>query len=201
ASSFNTPTLFTIANDLTKMQIETDVDEADIGRVQVGQKVSFEVDTYPGEKFYGTVNQIRLEPTVTSNVVTYTVIIDVPNPDEKLFPGMTANVNITTQSSLGVCTMSEALYFTPKQEELKQYTIEDHPSKGNKLWIKEGNVIKAISVTVGASDGVRSLILSGIKEGDEVVLGIEKKAMNEKKGVSLFKHPRSIKNNTQQKSK
>ena len=91
AASFSTPTLFTLANDLTKMQVEADVDEADIGQVKVGQRVTFTVDAYMDEIFTGTVNQIRMKPTTTSNVVTYTVIIEAPNPDQKLFPGMTAS--------------------------------------------------------------------------------------------------------------
>jgi HlyD family secretion protein len=85
AASFSTPTLFTLANDLTKMQVEADVDEADIGQVKVGQRVSFTVDAYMDDVFEGTVNQIRMKPTTTSNVVTYTVIIEAPNPDQKLF--------------------------------------------------------------------------------------------------------------------
>ncbi|MDL2283522.1 efflux RND transporter periplasmic adaptor subunit, partial [Odoribacter sp. OttesenSCG-928-G04] len=89
AASFNTPTLFTIAEDLTKMQVEADVDEADIGQVKLGQKVTFTVDAFNDMIFTGTVSQIRLQPTVTNNVVTYTVIIEAPNPEEKLYPGMT----------------------------------------------------------------------------------------------------------------
>ncbi|MBQ2499725.1 MAG: efflux RND transporter periplasmic adaptor subunit, partial [Bacteroidales bacterium] len=92
AASFSTPTLFTLANDLTRMQVEANVDEADIGQVKVDQRVTFTVDAYPEDVFNGKVNQIRMKPTTTSNVVTYTVIIDAPNPEQKLFPGMTASV-------------------------------------------------------------------------------------------------------------
>ncbi|MGL5920027.1 MAG: efflux RND transporter periplasmic adaptor subunit, partial [Bacteroidales bacterium] len=116
AASFNTPTLFTIANDLTKMQVEANVDEADIGRIKTGQKAAFTVDTYPGESFEGVVSQVRLEPVVSSNVVTYTVIVEAPNPDEKLFPGMTANITITTQSPHGIIVPAEALYFSPDEK-------------------------------------------------------------------------------------
>ncbi|GAB1360111.1 efflux RND transporter periplasmic adaptor subunit [Porphyromonadaceae bacterium] len=188
AASFNTPTLFTIANDLTKMQIEANVDEADIGRVRTGQKAVFEVDTYPGEEFSGTVEQIRLEPTVTSNVVTYTVVITVPNPDEKLYPGMTANVTITTQSPRGICVPAEALYFSPKPEELKGYVIEGVDLKGNKVWTRTETGLKAIPVTVGASDGIRSIVLTGIEENQQIVTGIERMVNNEK-GVSIFPGP------------
>ena len=96
AASFNTPTLFTIANDLTKMQVEAKVDEADIGEVKAGQPVTFTVDAFPDDVFTGTVKEVRINPTVTANVVTYTVIIDAPNPESKLFPGMTASVTLTT---------------------------------------------------------------------------------------------------------
>ena len=101
ASSFSTPTIFTIANNLAEMQVEADVDEADIGMVKNGQSVTFTVDAFPNDLFTGTVKQIRLEPTVTNNVVTYTVIIEAPNPDGKLYPGMTANVSIVVESQTG----------------------------------------------------------------------------------------------------
>ena len=94
AASFNTPTLFSIANDLTQMRVEANVDEADIGQVKLGQRVEFNVDAFPEIQFGGTVTQIRLQPVVTSNVVTYTVIIEAPNPEKKLMPCMTANANI-----------------------------------------------------------------------------------------------------------
>ncbi|MDL2319861.1 efflux RND transporter periplasmic adaptor subunit [Alistipes sp. OttesenSCG-928-B03] len=116
AASFNTPTLFTIANDLTKMQVEADVDEADIGKVKEGQRVTFYVDAFPDDIFTGTVNQLRLQPVVTSNVVTYTVIIEAPNPDEKLLPGMTANVTIVAEEEKGLVVPVEALYFTMTPE-------------------------------------------------------------------------------------
>jgi len=117
AASFNTPTLFTIANDLTKMQVQASVDEADIGKVAVDQRVTFTVDAYPGQSFNGRISQIRLLPTVVQNVVNYTVIIDVPNPDMKLLPGMTANITIVTDQVTGVLKVpSTALRFRPPQE-------------------------------------------------------------------------------------
>lgn len=189
AASFNTPTLFTIANDLTKMQIEANVDEADIGSIKKGQKVSFSVDTYPGEEFSGTVNQIRLEPVVTSNVVTYTVIISVPNPEEKLFPGMTANVSITTQSPEGICIPSEALYFTPDPKTLGDIRIEGSEIKGNKVWVRTPGGLKAIAVKPGASDGVRTIILNGLKENQEIIAGITHPQEVKKESFSIAPKP------------
>ena len=121
AASFSTPTLFAIANDLTKMQVQASIDEADIGKIQVGQDVTFTVDAYPELSFTGTVRQIRLQPVVLQNVVNYTVIIDVPNPDLKLMPGMTANITVKIQETLGVLKIpASALKFWPAQEALDQ---------------------------------------------------------------------------------
>ena len=119
AASFSTPTLFTLANDLTRMQVEANVDEADVGQVKIDQKVTFTVDAYPDDVFEGTVNQIRMKPTTTSNVVTYTVIIDAPNPEQKLFPGMTASVTIITESATGLAVPAEAFNFTPSEQVMK----------------------------------------------------------------------------------
>ncbi|OFY44282.1 MAG: hypothetical protein A2X18_01345 [Bacteroidetes bacterium GWF2_40_14] len=188
AASFNTPTLFTIANDLTKMQVEAKVDEADIGRIKIGQYADFIVDTYPGEKFGGTVSQIRLEPAVVQNVVTYTVIISAPNPDEKLFPGMTANISIITQSPKGICVPAEALYFTPDPANIGNYIVENENIKGNKVWIKTEKGFKAVPVTAGATDGITSIILSGVKSGDELVVGIEK-TVTKKSSASILPTP------------
>ncbi|MBO6522883.1 MAG: efflux RND transporter periplasmic adaptor subunit [Balneolaceae bacterium] len=122
AASLSTPTLFNIAKDLKEMQVEADVDEADIGQVEEGQRVSFTVDSYPGEEFNGTVTQVRLNPTTTSNVVTYTVVVDADNDDMKLKPGMTATITIYTQELVNVLTIqSKATTFTPNLEILEQY--------------------------------------------------------------------------------
>lgn len=132
AASYSTPTLFTIANDLTQMKVEADVDEADIGQVVEGQKVTFSVDAYIDDIFYGEVQQIRLQPTTTNNVVTYTVIITAHNPDLKLLPGMTASVTIITEEETGLAVPSEALSFTPSEEVMKQQVAElpDQPIPG-----------------------------------------------------------------------
>lgn len=176
AASFNTPTLFTIANDLTKMQVEANVDEADIGQVKVGQSVAFSVDAYPGEMFNGEVSQVRLNPKVTTNVVTYTVIISAPNPDEKLFPGMTASVNITTSSPEGVYVSAEAIYCTPDIAAFgDRYKAPAVASMKQILWVETSTGIEQREVTTGVSDGVNILILNGISEGEKVILSAKER--------------------------
>ena len=125
ASSFNTPTLFTIANDLTKMQVQASIDEADIGKIKVGQDVAFTVDAYTDQQFAGTVRQIRLQPVTLQNVVNYTVIVDVPNPDMKLMPGMTANITVKIQEALNVLKVpASATRFTPPQDYIEKIMQE-----------------------------------------------------------------------------
>jgi HlyD family secretion protein len=122
AASFNTPTLFTIAQDLTQMEVESNVAEADIGLVKSGQRVEFMVDAYPYDKFAGTVSEVRLQPVVTNNVVTYTVIINAPNPDKKLMPGMTANTTIFVQEKADALVIpGKALRFTPDQKIMAEF--------------------------------------------------------------------------------
>lgn len=190
AASFNTPTLFTIANDLTKMQVEAKVDEADIGEVKAGQPVIFTVDAFPDDVFTGTVKEVRINPTVTSNVVTYTVIIDAPNPESKLFPGMTASVTITTKKESGVCIPMTALFASIDPEMMQQlekkgytfkslYKNQEELAQGLKdvtkktLWVKRGdNAYEQIRVTVGLNNGVNTLITEGLREGEEVVVNV-----------------------------
>lgn len=185
AASFSTPTLFTIANDLTKMQVEADVDEADIGVVKMGQKVTFTVDAYGDDVFEGTVNQIRLQPTVTNNVVTYTVIIEAPNPEEKLYPGMTANITIITNEETALSVPASALTFTPSDELIKQLKMTspentrkqsgkfERPEKMNKsgktVWIKDGDKIYPKPVQTSIGDGIYTIV-SGVNENDEIIL-------------------------------
>ena len=122
AASFNSPTLFNLVNDLTKMQVEASIDEADIGQIEVDQKVDFTVDAYPDETFSGVVRQVRLKPVIVSNVVTYTVIIDVPNPDMKLMPGMTATITVMIDSRNDILKVpSKALSFSPPADYLSYY--------------------------------------------------------------------------------
>ena len=195
AASFSTPTLFTLANDLTKMQVEADVDEADIGQVKVGQRVSFTVDAYMDDNFDGTVSQIRMKPTTTSNVVTYTVIIEAPNPDQKLFPGMTASVTIVTEEQTGLAVPAEAFNFTPDEQVLKALRkSHDKPSEGQRpqgempegerpqmqegsrpvmVWVKNGDDMMPRPVKVGMSDGAYKIVEQGLQLGDSVVLSAQ----------------------------
>lgn len=170
AASFNTPELFTIAQDLTNMQVIADIDEADIGEVKEGQRVSFTVDAYPNDTFEGRVTQVRQEATTESNVVTYQVVISAPNADLKLKPGLTANVTIYTQETTNVLTVpTKALKFTPNEKMLtEKQSIQDCQSK-DKVWIQEGDVFKAIPVTIGTSNGTLTEIKSGLKAGQKVI--------------------------------
>ena len=173
AASFNTPELFTIAKDLTNMQVVANVDEADIGNVKEGDRVTFTVDAYPDDTFEGTVKQVRLEATTTNNVVTYEVVISAPNADLKLKPGLTANVTIYTQERSGVLAVAnKALRFTPTKETVgKDMKIVDCKDK-NKVWTLNGNTLTAHPVTIGQSDGINIEITKGLKQGDKIVTEI-----------------------------
>jgi len=163
ASGFSTPTLFTIANDLTQMRVIANVDEADIGAVKEGQRVEFEVDAYPEDTFHGTVTQVRLQATTTSNVVTYQVVIDAPNPDQKLMPGLTANITIFTLDKSGVLAVPvRALRFTPEGEKYQENTVWKQLPDGK---------LESANVKTGVSDGVQTEIMEGIVVGDRVVTG------------------------------
>ncbi len=207
AASFSTPTLFTLANDLTKMQVEAAVDEADIGQVKIGQRVNFTVDAYTYETFEGLVNQIRMKSTTTSNVVKYTVIISAPNPDLKLFPGMTANVTIITQEETGLAVPAEAFNFTPDEQVLKAIRKADKP-EGQKpqggrpqidengerpadmemVWVKNGSDIMPRPVKTGMSDVAYKIVEQGLQAGDSVVLSAQYvvKEKQSKKGENPF---------------
>ncbi|MEW6107900.1 MAG: efflux RND transporter periplasmic adaptor subunit [Nitrospirota bacterium] len=165
AASFQTPTLFTIAQDLTKMQIDTNVDEADIGKIKVGQDVEFTVDAYPEISFKGNVSQVRNAPISIQNVVTYDVVIKVDNPELRLKPGMTANVAIIVSSVKDVLKVpNAALRFKPEDKK------KSSPLKGPAVWIIENVELKRIPLTTGISDGNFTEILSGeIREGHEVI--------------------------------
>tara|TARA_R110001583_G_scaffold77134_1_gene210288 strand:+ start:1631 stop:2857 length:1227 start_codon:yes stop_codon:yes gene_type:complete len=188
AASYSTPTLFTIAQDLKEMQVEADVDEADIGGVTEGQRVTFTVDAYLGETFEGTVTQVRLDYTETSNVITYTVVIKADNPDLKLKPGLTATISIYTLELKDVLsTEAKAINFKPTPSLLmaynEQHNIAVAPPKGGpepmeegatKVWILESDgAISPKEVTLGASDGVNVQILSGVDEGDKLVYSLK----------------------------
>lgn len=172
AASFSTPELFTIAQDLTDMRVIADVDEADIGNIKNGNRVSFTVDAFPDDTFSGIVTQVRQEATTTNNVVTYEVVISAPNSDLKLKPGLTANVTIYTAEINGVlCVPSKALKYTPTKETVGNKKIQDVQGK-NKVWTIEGDKIVAHSVSIGATDGSNTQILKGISSGTKVITGL-----------------------------
>ncbi|WP_080903941.1 efflux RND transporter periplasmic adaptor subunit [Parabacteroides sp. Marseille-P3160] len=169
AASFNTPTLFTIANNLKKMQVEADIDEADIGDVKLGQAATFTVDAFSDDIFSGTVYQIRLQPTVKNNVVTYTVIIEAPNPEEKLFPGMTASVSIVTHSETGLVIPVEALSTTFSPNIMKELNIQNTVSaKG--VWVKTSEGIIHKELKTGVNNGTHIIVEEGLKAGDSIIL-------------------------------
>ena len=171
AASFNTPELFTIAKDLTDMRVIADIDEADIGGVKEGQRVSFTVDAFPDDKFVGEVTQVRQQATTESNVVTSEVVISAPNKDLKLKPGLTANVTIYTMEKNGVLAApAKALRFMPNEALLqKDQQIEDVEA-AQKVWTLEGNTFKAHAVEIGTTNGMVTEIVSGIDEGTEVLV-------------------------------
>ena len=206
AASFNTPTLFTIVNDLTRMEVQTSVDEADIGKVKEGQRVEFTVDAYPDMNFDGSVSQVRLQPVTTNNVVTYVVIISAPNPDKKLMPGMTASTIIyVEEKENAIIIAGKAVRFTPdqswlakmaKERELKAgarpenaggmpppgtVTANDADAlKSKNIWIKDDNgLIRPVIVTTGIDNGSFIEILSGLKVGEEVVYAMNTGAKKE----------------------
>ena len=171
AASFNTPELFNIAQDLTDMRVIANIDEADIGGVKEGQRVTFTVDAFPDDKFEGTVTQVRQEATTTSNVVTYEVVIGAPNKDLKLKPGLTANVTIYTLEKNDVLAVpSKALRFMPNEALLKKGEQIEDVDAPQKVWTMEGNTFKAHKVETGITNGMLTEIVSGISEGTEVLV-------------------------------
>lgn len=177
AASMSTPTLFKIAQDLKQMQVVADIDEADIGDVRKGQRVSFTVDAYPDESFEGEVTQVRQEATTTNNVVTYEVVIKANNESLKLKPGLTANVTIYTLEKPNILVVAnKALRFTPDSaligsEDVVQRAAGVKEDETHKiLWVRQGKVFKAIPVQVGITNGTLTEIISGISVGQKVIL-------------------------------
>jgi HlyD family secretion protein len=195
-SSMSSPTLFSIANDLSRMQVQADVDEADIGQVKVGQKATFTVDAYPDETFNGEIAQVRINPVMVQNVVNYIVIINVPNPNLKLMPGLTANISINVLKHDSILKVpANALSFTPPADFIAKMTnisdsvkgrlmkkinaqasaeSSDGATKQHKnayIWIKKGEELIPKKVKTGLSDGNFTEVSGDIKEGDEVVTG------------------------------
>jgi HlyD family secretion protein len=196
AASFNTPTLFTIVNDLTQMEVQASVDEADIGLVKQNQRVEFTVSAYPDLKFEGNVSEVRVQPVTTNNVVTYVVILNAPNPEKKLMPGMTATATIYVEEKANTLVLlGKAMRFTPNAEWLKkmmakmrpeisagniaqasvpgQVNIGQAPEGSKTVWVKDTDgAIHPVPVVIGIDNGSNVEILSGLKEGDEVVISM-----------------------------
>jgi HlyD family secretion protein len=179
AASFQAPVLFTIARDLRQMEVNVAVDEADVGRVQTGQKMRFTVDAFPGERFMARVTQIRKAPQTNNNVVTYSVMATLDNPDLKLLPGMTASARILTEERKDVLILpNEALRFRPMQADgtpikLEVRGREDGPGIPGRIWVLKDGQPTAVSVRLGVSDGKKTEMLKGeIAEGAEIILGM-----------------------------
>jgi len=203
-ASMNTPELFTIANNLSEMQVEANVDEADIGMVEEGQSVEFTVDAFPNDKFEGEIAEVRLQPTESSNVITYTVIVSAPNPELKLKPGMTASITAYVEKVSDVLVLKgKALRFSPDRQVMMAYyqtlpeasrpqrgagskrSPENRSEEGNqkkeltenmkRVWVKNGSQIKAITIETGVNDGLNIQVISGLNEGDEVITAMGSK--------------------------
>lgn len=190
AAGFETPTLFTIAKDLTEMQVIADVDEADIGQVEEGQRVTFSVDAYPNDVFEGQVTQVRLEATVESNVVTYEVVISAPNPDLKLKPGLTATVSIYTLEKNNVLTIApKALRFVPDEAVAESIGISvkaihvENPALQKTVWLKDGQTLEQKEIQTGTSTTSLIEVVGGLTEGQEIMTGME--LMSSKKAVEV----------------
>jgi HlyD family secretion protein len=218
AASFSTPTMFTIAKNLTEMQVEANIDEADIGQVHEGQKVTFTVDAFPGEVFNGTVNQLRLNPTVTSNVVTYKVIIAANNDEGKLYPGMTASVSIAVNNEEGVTVPLEATYFELTADYVKMLAKEGYklpmeamkampsmkkgmmpgnapeekaaPKNGKtELMVVKDKEITLREVKTGMDDGANVIVKEGLELGEQVLLSVSKEKVGGREAKSMFQGP------------
>lgn len=217
AASMTTPTLFTIAKDITKMQVEANVDEADIGGVEVSQRVSFTVDAYPQEEFSGRVRQVRLSATTESNVVTYTVIIDADNPEQKLKPGLTATITIFTQELKDIDTVpASAIAFSPDTETLQKYyqqnqitakipEIKTGKNKEKYIWIKNNDgSLSQKQITIGINDGINIQVKSGLTGNEQIVTSLEEQtepvAKSESDGSSPFMPKRPNNNNKKSSS-
>lgn len=210
-ASFNSPVLFTIANDLHKMQVQANVDEADIGQVKDGQQVKFTVDAFPSDVFSATITQVRKQPIIVTNVVNYVVIAEVINPDLKLVPGLTANLNIYIEQRTGVLKVpSNSFTFTPPEEyiqgdalladsvqkkwikkihqngQLRKQEITKPLGEVGFLWVKRGNDIFPLEIIKGLSDGTFTEVGGAIKEDNEVVVGINQSSSAAKQNQSPF---------------
>lgn len=211
AASFNTPTIFTIAKDITKMQVEAKVDEADIGNVIKGQRSTFTVDAFIEDTFNGTVKEVRLQPAISSNVVTYTTILDAPNDDKKLKPGMTASIVIYTKEIKDALLIpAKAIKFSPDSSLAKQYQIlpikglrekgsggkgqgkqsaapepeETTKNTATYVWILEGQKLVQKEIKIGLNDNTHIQVLEGLTDHDIVATGAEAAVMNTPQAAS-----------------
>lgn len=198
-SNMNVANLYTIA-DLDNMQVIGNVDEADIGRVKVGQSVTFSVDAYPDELFHGQVTQVRLSPTTESNVVTYEVVVSASNPDHKLIPGLTANLTIYVMQQSDVLLLpASAFNFEPRMDDDSENSSLPKPvgdasslklKDGERcVWVVDGNSLIPTAVTTGESNGIRTVVTSGISEGAHVAIGYESTAMEASAGTNAQRSP------------
>ena len=172
--AYSVPDLFTIAKNMTEIQVEAKVDEADIGKVHVGQSVTFKVDAFPNDQFEGRVKQIRMEPQINNNVVTYVVIITADNPEEKLFPGMTANVKIIVEKGSGLVVPSYGTQLLVDsallaKEGYKVVPVSHKSKDANYIWLKEGKTLRQVEVVLGVKDKIHAIALKGVHEGDTVI--------------------------------
>lgn len=200
AASFSTPTLFVIAKDISKMQVQADVDEADIGNVKIGNRVNFTVDAYIDDVFKGTVYDVRLHPKTTSNVVTYTTIIYAPNDSLKLKPGMTANINVYTKEvKNALMVSSKSLNFSPDSSLRKQFILKplsqgnnsnaaNGPGKPGSVWLKKGKELVQVQVRYGLDDNTHAEVLSGLSVKDSVVSSLPVPVQAEA-GTSILPSP------------
>ncbi len=186
AANFQTPTLFQIAKDLRQMQVNISVAEADIGQLQIDQLINFTVDAFPSRKFVGTVKQIRLNPTIQENVVTYNVVAMVDNADGTLLPGMTANIGFVVMQKTDVLRISNAaLRFQPKEAESPETGKKEKPSGQSTLYVLTGDKPRPVQVSTGITDGNYTEILNGeVQAGDKVVIS---EVVNKKEAESKFK--------------
>ena len=190
AASFNTPELFTIAQDLTNMRVIANIDEADIGEVKEGERVMFTVDAFPDDTFNGTVTQVRLEATTESNVVTYEVVISAPNADLKLKPGLTANVTIYTNEKTNVISIpTKALKFTPNEKMLTDDQVIKDCQGEHKVWTLDGNTFQAHPVQIGITNGIMTEITSGLKSGQKVITEFKLNGEEEGGGTQANNNP------------
>jgi HlyD family secretion protein len=209
AAAFNTPTLFVLAKDVTKMQVQADVDEADIGYIKKGERVSFTVDAYPDDSFKGTISDVRLHPKISSNVVTYTTVIYAPNDELMLKPGMTANISIFTREvNRALLVSSKSLNFAPDSNVQKQYKVVPYSNKAgfasadsaanekdktNKVrtrfvWVKNATTLTETPVKIGLDDNTHAQVISGITERDTIISALPVPGL-QAQGTSIFPGP------------